>query len=281
MHFGVNLWTWVSPFTTAKMDLIDKVAKMGFDWVEVPIEGTDQIDYPKVGKKIRDLGLGVSVCAAMGPDRDLTIADDTINRSGIAYLKHCVDAVCAMGGARVGGPIYAAVGRTWQSEPAERQRELERAAKNLKEVAAYAGDKGVIFGMEALNRFETSFINTTEQALELLGMVNNPALQMMADTFHMNIEEKCVGSAIEKIGKHLVHVHSNENDRGTPGSGHVDWKGVAKALKSIGYDGAMVIESFSMEVKEIARAAAIWRPPAPSQDELATEGLKFLKNLMS
>jgi D-psicose/D-tagatose/L-ribulose 3-epimerase len=281
MKFGANVWIWVSPFTTEQIDLVKKVAEMGFDWIEFGIEGTDHVDYKKMGEAIKEHGLGISVCAAMGPDKDLTIDDPTINRNGIEYLKHCVDAVHTMGGNRVAGPVYASVGRVWQSETEQRLRELDRCANNLREVGSYAHDKGVTFGLEALNRFETSFINTTEQAIELVDLADNPGIRLMADTFHMNIEDKDLGASLEKMGSRLVHVHANENDRGIPGSGHVDWNGVAAALKKIEYDGALVIESFSAKVKEIARAAAVWRPLASSQDTLAREGLAFLRNLMA
>ncbi|MBC7813761.1 MAG: sugar phosphate isomerase/epimerase [Burkholderiales bacterium] len=280
MRFGVNLWTWISPFTTEKIDYIEKVRRMGYDWVEIPIEDPSLIDFERVGAVIRDAGMGVSTCAAMGPDRDLTIDDATINQSGKDYLKACIDGAAGLGSGIVAGPVYATVGRTWQSEGDQRRRELERCAGNLREVAAYAHDKGVTLALEALNRFETSFINTTEQALELVGVVDSPALQLMADTFHMNIEEKHIGPAMQQMGTRLVHIHANENDRGIPGSGHVDWAGVAAAIKALNYDGPLVIESFSTEVKTIARAAAIWRPPAPSQDELAEKGLVFLKQLV-
>ena len=186
-----------------------------------------------------------------------------------------------MGGKKIGGPLYAAVGRTWQATPDQRRRELERCARNLKEVAKYAEGKGVVLAIEPLNRFETSFINLIEQAVELVEMVDSPAIQIMLDTFHMNIEEKSFGKAIELAGPYLMHVHANENDRGIPGSGHVAWAELAAALKKINYNGAMVIESFSTEVKEIARAAAIWRPLASSSGGLAVDGLAFLKKLMA
>jgi D-psicose/D-tagatose/L-ribulose 3-epimerase len=179
------------------------------------------------------------------------------------------------------GPHYAAVGRTWQATPDQRKRDLERCAKNLKQVARYAEDKGITLAMEPLNRFETSFINLTEQALELVKMIDSPRIRLMMDTFHANIEEKSLGKAIEAAGSLLVHVHANENDRGTPGSGHVAWKEIAAALKKVKFSGAMVIESFSTEVKEIARAAAVWRPLAPTSDGLAKNGLTFLKKLMA
>ena len=131
-------------------------------------------------------------------------------------------------------------------------------------MARYAEDKGVTLALEPLNRFETSFINLTEQALELMRMIDSPRVKLMMDTFHANIEEKSLGKAIEAAGQNLVHVHANENDRGTPGTGHVAWNEIAAALKKVKFDGTLVIESFSTEVKEIARAAAVWRPLAPT-----------------
>ena len=103
----------------------------------------------------------------------------------------------------------------------------------------------------------------------------------MMDTFHANIEEKSLGKAVALAGPRMIHVHANENDRGTPGTGHVPWGELAAALKELHYSGSLVIESFSTSVKQIARAAAVWRPLAPSADELAVKGLAFLRNLMS
>jgi D-psicose/D-tagatose/L-ribulose 3-epimerase len=281
IKYGINTFLWTSPFTTKNLPLLDKAKAMGFDLVEIPIEGEQDTDYAKAAEAYKRTGLECSVCAIMGATRDPAHEDESIQRNGVSYLKHCIDAVAQMGGKKIGGPIYAAVGRTWQASDEQRKRELERCAKNLKAVAKYAEDKGVVLGMEPLNRFETSFINIAEQAVELVKMVDSPAIQIMLDTFHMNVEEKSFGKAIEIAGPYLVHVHANENDRGIPGSGHVPWNEVASALKKIHYDGAMVIESFSTTVKEIARAAAIWRPPAPSSDLLATEGMAFLKKLMA
>ena len=150
----------------------------------------------------------------------------------------------------------------------------------LKDLADYAGKKGVVLGLEPLNRFETSFITTADQAIELVDRVNHPACKIMLDTFHMNIEENSMGDAIRKVGSRLLQVHSNENNRGTPGAGHVPWKEVAQALKDIKFDGVLVIESFTSKVKSIARAAAIWRPLASSQDALAADGVVFLHELM-
>ena len=198
----------------------------------------------------------------------------------MAYNKQCIDATQALGGTNLVGPIYSAVGRTWQQTPDERAHDLDVLVANLKVLAAYAGDHGVVMGIEPLNRFETSFINIADQVIEVVDRVNHPGCQIMLDSFHMNIEEKDLGAAIRKAGKRLVHFHACENDRGAPGSGHVPWQSVAAALKEIKFDGPVVIESFTPKVKSIARAAAIWREFEASPDTLAENGGKFLRQLL-
>jgi D-psicose/D-tagatose/L-ribulose 3-epimerase len=281
ISYGINTFLWASPFRTKDLPLLEKGKALGFDLVEIPIEGELDIDYAKAAEMYKKTGLACSICAVMGPQRDPAHEDEAIQKSGVSYLKHLVDAAVTMKARALVGPLYAAVGRQWQATPEQRKRDLERCARNLKQVARYAEDKGVTLALEPLNRFETSFINLTEQALELARMIDSPRVKLMMDTFHANIEEKSLGKAIEAAGPALVHVHANENDRGTPGTGHVAWTEVAAALKKINYDGTLVIESFSTEVKEIARAAAVWRPLAPTPDGLAKDGLAFLKKLMA
>jgi D-psicose/D-tagatose/L-ribulose 3-epimerase len=282
MKYGVNTWVWTSPLTTQELkNLAPKVAKMGFDWIEVPIEGLDDLDYEKGAAIIKDNGLSVSVCAAMGPDRDLIHEDKAIRDNGMSYLRACIDACETLGATNLVGPLYSAVGRTWQQTPESRAKDLDLLVGNLSELAQYAGDHGAVLCVEPLNRFETSFINLAGQAIELVDRVNHPACKIMLDTFHMNIEEKSLGDAIRAVGPRLQQVHTCENDRGTPGTGNISWSDVAQGLKDIGYEGPLVIESFTAKVKSIARAAAIWRALAPTQDSLAEDGLAFLKQLTS
>ena len=135
--------------------------------------------------------------------------------------------------------------------------------------------------VEPLNRFETSFMNLAQQAIDVVDRVDHPACGILLDTFHMNIEERSIGEAIRAAGARLKHLHGCENDRGAPGSGHVPWNEVRDALRAVNYDGPVVIESFTSKVKTIARAAAIWRPFAATQDALAEDGLRFLRQLLA
>ena len=282
MQIGVNGWVWTSPVNTEEFArLAPKVKKMGFDLFEFGIESTTDLDYSRAAVVARENGLAVSVCAAMGPDRDLIHPDNAIQANGMAYVRHCVDAAHTLGAANVVGPLYSAVGRTWQSTDDERKRDTDLLVKQLTGLSRYAGDKGVTLCVEPLNRFETSFINLAQQALDVVDRVGSPACGILLDTFHMNIEEKSIGAAIRAAGARLKHFHSCENDRGAPGSGHVPWDEVAGALRAVNYDGPVVIESFTSKVKTIARAAAIWRSFAPTQDALAEDGLRFLRRLLT
>jgi D-psicose/D-tagatose/L-ribulose 3-epimerase len=279
-QIGINAWVWTSPVTTDEFSkLVPMVARMGFDLIEIGIEGTSDLDYRRGAEIAKGNGVGVSVCAAMGPDRDLIHPDESIRKNGMSYVRHCIDAAQTLGSPTVCGPLYSAVGRTWQATDDERKRDVDLLVNQLRELSTYAAERGVGLGVEPLNRFETSFINLTSQAIEVVDRVGHPACGLLLDTFHMNIEERSIGDAIRSAGPRMRQLHTCENDRGAAGSGHVPWKEVAAACKDIGFNGPFVIESFTAKVKSIARAAAIWRKFADSQDALAENGLRYLRTL--
>lgn len=281
ISIGISTFLWTSPFTTKDLDLIKKAKTMGFDLVEIPIESENDIDYTKLKVAFSQENMKSSISTVMSAKRDLAHEDKERQREGISYLNHCIDAAEKIGAPTVVGPLYAAVGRLWQATYDQRNRELERCASNLKIVAKRAEDKGIMLAIEPLNRFESSFVNITEQAIQLMDLVGSPNVKIMMDTFHANIEETDIAGAIELAGNDLVHIHANENDRGIPGNGHVPWEEIAFSLKKFNYNGALVIETFSTIVKEMARSAAIWRALAPSPDVLAVDGLKYLRQVFS
>jgi D-psicose/D-tagatose/L-ribulose 3-epimerase len=280
MQLGISTWVWTSPATTDVLEtLLPHIASLGFDVIELPIETVGQFDVARAGELARAHGLDVSVCAVIGPGRDLLLAGEA--DEGVRYLRSCIDVAQALGSPTVAGPFYSAVGRCWRSTAEERARDVEQVARTLRAVGEYAADRGVTLGVETLNRFETSFLNTTAQAIELIERVDHPSVGLALDVFHLGIEEKHVGDALRAAGRRLVHLQVAENDRGTPGTGSLPWRDVAKALHEIEYTGRVVIETFSDRVEAIARAAAIWRPLAPDSDTLAREGLAFLRGLLA
>ncbi|MED4599230.1 sugar phosphate isomerase/epimerase [Paenibacillus validus] len=280
MKFGASTFIWASPFSPETFHLVDKVKAFGFDILEICIEDPRTIPAAETRAYMEARGIQALVCGAFGPNRDISSEDSHVREEGLAYIRTCVDFAVQLGSPLVSGPMYAATGKTRLLTPAEKKQQLEWTVENLKAAADYAGEKGVKLAIEPLNRFETDLINTVEQGVNLLERVNHSNVGFLLDTFHMNLEEKSIGDAIRAAGKHILNFHSCENDRGIPGTGHIPWEEVSKALQDIQYDGYVVIEAFTTDIKEIARAVSQWRPLASSQDAIAAEGITFLKSVL-
>ena len=273
MRFGLNSFLYASPFTTESTKLFKKFKDWGFDTVEIPIEDPSHIEPAKVKAAADKAGLAIgSVCACMGPGRDLR-GSPAEQKTASDYVKALVDQSVVLGCPRIIGPIYSVVGLIGPHDDAEKKQQFDLVVKNLKPLAAYAASKGIELCIEPLNRFETDFLNTVDQGLKLVKAVGAKNVKLHLDTFHMNIEEKNQAAAIRKAGKVLGHFHACGTDRGTPGGDSLDWKPIVKALKEVGYDQDVVIESFTTDVKVIARAAAIWRKMEPKRDDIAVKGL--------
>ncbi len=281
MKFGVSLWLWTSPITNEVIEeYIPKIAGMGFDTVEVPVEDPEGLDYEAAKAVIDDHGLSVTTCAAMGPGRDLVHPDKDVRQTGMDYIKNSIIAASTLGADAFAGPLYAEVGRLWSMTDDERKSTEDRLVTQLNELTKVADSEGVTLCVEPLNRFETSFLNLTSQVIDIVDRVDHPSCKILYDLFHAGIEEKNLGDAMRLAGDRIYHVQLAENDRGTPGTGQFDWEGFAKAIKDINYDRHVVIETFSPGNVLLAKAASIWRPLAESPDQLAEDGLKFLKKLL-
>jgi len=280
MRFGINTFLFTSPFTSDSTTLFATFKKWGFKSVEISVDDPSHIDPIFVKEELAKHGLECgSVCACMGPGRDLRGTPEE-QATAMTYCKALLDQMVLLGCPSLIGPVYSVVGRADAEEPTSQKEQWARVVGNLKELAQYAEARGRQICIEPLNRFETDFLNTCDQGLKLIKAVGSKAVKLHLDTFHMNIEEKKQAEAIVKAGKLLGHFHACGSDRGTPGSDHIDWKSIAKALKKIKYNGDVVIESFTTDVKVIARAAAIWRKIEPTRDEIAVKGLKFLKRTL-
>jgi len=279
---GVNTWVWTSPLTDSSAPgMIEKVAELGFDAVELPLENAGDLTAPALRGALDATGLVPCVVGAMAPGRDLVAASAEDVAHTQDYLRACVDLAHDIGAAAVCGPFYAATGRVWRMTGSERLAAYAELRENLAPVVAHAQAAGVRIGIEPLNRYETSLVNTTRQGLDALGELLSPYLGLALDSYHLNIEERSSAAAIREAGSHLVHVQVCGNDRGAPGGDQTDWPGFLTALDDVGYAGPLVIESFTAENASIATAASIWRPLASTQDDLAVDGLRFLRHLTS
>ena len=277
MDIGISSFVWVSPFSTENRDILLKAKNIGYDLIEIAVEDKTLIDFADIKKYSRELDIKLSVSGAFGTERDISSDNPEYRKIGLQYIKDCIDIANDFESPIFGGPLYSAVGKTRLVSKEQKHQERMWCLENLSVATEYAKSKGVILALEPLNRFETDMINTLDQAADLIGEINDKNLGLLLDTFHSNIEEKDIAKEVLKYGDQIVHVQGNENDRGTPGTGHLEWDEIRDALVQVNYQGAVVIETFGSPSKELARAASIWRPLAESADILAEEGYKFYK----
>jgi D-psicose/D-tagatose/L-ribulose 3-epimerase len=281
IKYSVSTWLWTSPFKTESISLFPKIKSMGYDAVEIPVEYPEMIDAKKVGDALLSNGLTPIVCGAFGPSRDLTSDDVSVHENCFRYIVQCLELCNAWNGKFLAGPMYSAVGKARMVSTEQRKVEWERAVTNLHKVSKLAHERDLEIALEPLNRFESDMINTAQDVLRLIGDINHTAAKVLLDGFHMAIEERNIEQAITDVGDKLIHVQVSENYRGTPGTGQTPWNSFKKGLTSINYNGAVSIESFTPEIKELAGAVCIWKNLAPSQDGFAQEGINFLKGLLN
>lgn len=278
---GINTWVWTSPLTTASLpDLLATIAALGFDGVELPLENAGDLDPAATAAMLEEHDLAAWVVGAMAPGRDLVAASAATVAATQDYLRSCIDLAAAVGAPAVCGPFYARTGRVWQLDEQQRAAAYAEWREHLAPVADHAAGRGVRIGIEPLNRYETSLVNTVEQGLTGLGaLLDDGTVGLALDTYHLNIEERSSADAVRTAGEHLVHLQVCGNDRGAPGNDQTDWAGIVAALDEVGYTGGLTIESFTPDNASIAVAASIWRPLAASPDDLARDGLAFLRAL--
>jgi D-psicose/D-tagatose/L-ribulose 3-epimerase len=280
LSLGLSTFVLASPFSDADLVLFDRVRSFGYEQVEVCVEDPGRLTARAVARAARDAGLSVLVCGAFGPERDVSHPDPARRRLGVDYLRGCVEFAAGVGSPLVSGPMYAPTGQARLLDPPERAAQWHRAVASLADVADFARAAGVRLAVEPLNRFETDLVNTVDQGLALCADIDADNVGLLLDTFHLNIEEKDLPAAVRAAGTRAFHVQASENDRGTPGSGHIPWVPFVAALRGIGYAGSVVVESFLPTVKEIARAVSLWRPVAASMDALAADAAAFLHPLL-
>lgn len=281
MKFGVNLLLLNGLIGNEEIALFPLIKTLGFDVIEVPVFDPDAMNLRKIRDVAVDNGLAVSVSGALANGTRLYGEDRAFIKKAQSYLYTIIEAAVALGSPLICGPLFKCVGDMDQSLALEEQR--LQVAKNLKPVAMKAEAAGVVLAYEPLNRFETNLINTVDQGIAFCEAQESTAAQLLLDTFHMHIEEKNTPDALIRAvdAGRLAHFHASESDRGVAGSGQVHWDEVGASLIKNGYDGMVVLESFSMKVEEIRTAVSCWRPFYDSPESFMRDGLQFVKSKLS
>jgi D-psicose/D-tagatose/L-ribulose 3-epimerase len=278
MRFGINSFLLTSGFTGDDLPVIEQFRAWGADMAELAIFDPDAVDTSALRRAIEAAGMeNCPVCGIWPEERDLRGSEEA-QQNSLAYTGKLIALASEIGSRIVAGPMYSCVGRCELYTDAEKAEQSDTIARHLATLCARAEDAGVTLCLEPLNRFETDCMNTLAQASAMIEKVGSPALKIHADTFHMNIEEADPARAIRRAGDHIGHVHASGSHRGIPGTGHVDWRGIFSVLKEIEYGGDICIETFSADNDTIARAVSIWIRRFDTPEQLATEGLSFLRN---
>ena len=276
MKFGVNTFIWSATFDPSNFGLLPTIKEAGFDGVEIPLLRPKELQAASIRKAVEANGLETNCCTALVDGHSLISDSPDIRRRTQQHLRDVAKAAAEAGAKIVCGPLYSPVGYL----PGRRRTgdEWKWAVEGFQAVGETLAAHQVTFAIEPLNRFETYFLNTAADAAQLAKEIGHPNIGILFDTFHANIEEKNIAAGYTTIGPYLKHVHTCENDRGIPGSGHVEWKEVFQALRSLDYDGWLTIESFGFAIGDLSAAASIWRDIERTPESIAFDGVRFLKS---
>lgn len=275
MKFGMNLLLWTAQVDASHDPLLAELKKTGYDGVEVPIfEGTSD-DYKTLGSKLSDLDLGSTAVTVMPPEMSPISPDAAISQAAVDRLKWVLDRGAEFGAEVLCGPLHSPLGVFSGVAPTRVER--LHGIETFQKVADHAKACGITLAVEYLNRFENYFLTTAADTKAFVDELNHSACGMMWDTFHAHIEEKNSPEALKSVSDRLVHVHLSENDRGTPGTGQVNWTETFSTLKQIQYDDWIVIEAFGRALPDLAAATRVWRDLFNDPKDVYTDGLSFIR----
>lgn len=277
MRYGAHSLMFTPGFGEADLPLFDRLKRLGLDGLEIHLDNLERIPVKGVKAKMEETGLKTTFTAVLDEPHNVISNDPKLRQAGIDYLRRRMDLVASLGGDVLGGVNYAAWG--WFTGAQRTRDQWELCKESLRQVAEHGKQVGVVLAVEPVNRYETFFLNTIADARQLVEEIGHPNVRIHLDTYHVNIEEKSFYQAIKTAGEYLYHVHVCENDRGVPGTGHVQWEEVFRAFREIGYNRWCVVESFVPDVPDVARMTAIWRQVAPSADAIVTGGLQLFRRL--
>ncbi|MDP9366384.1 MAG: sugar phosphate isomerase/epimerase [Chloroflexota bacterium] len=270
--FGAHAFIWVGDWTgETGAEAIAAAARAGLDVLEIPLLRPERFEAELTRAQLEDAGLG-AICS-LGLPREAHMPAHP--EAALAFLRLALDRVAALGATFLGGVLFGHLGYLTGAPPTPEERST--CARVLREVAAYAADRGITLGLEPVNRYETYLFNTIADTLSLIDAIGAPNVTVHADTYHMNIEEPGFRRPLEQAGGHLGCIHCSESDRGVPGQGNVHWDEVFQGLKAIDYGGPLVLESFAAINPDLLGATAMWRTPSYTSDQLAQEGMAFLR----
>lgn len=272
---GMNMLLWGTQIDSTHIPVFAQLREAGYDGVEIPVTGQSTSELEKMASACEDLGLLRTASAFVGEEVNPVSPDAAIRAAALQNLKNSVDGANLIGSSLLIGGIYQA--HKYFTGTAATEEEWQWSADYLYEGGQYAASRGVSLGLEFLNRFEVFLINTSDQCKRMVEQVGLDNVGVHYDTHHANIEDPAPLAALENIRDTINHVHLSESHRGTLGTGQVDWQSTFAGLRSIDYQGWLVIEAFGTSDPVLAEAANVWRNAFSSPEEVYREGIRFIQ----
>lgn len=288
MKYGIYFAYWEKEWNADQKSYISKVKKLGFDILEISCAMLKNISREEL-VEMRDIARaeGVTLTAGYGPgpSENLASSDEAVVKNAVAFYTDILKKLEILDIHTLGGGIYS----YWPvdyTKPIDKEGDWKRSVKNVRTVGKIAQECGVDYCLEVLNRFEGYLLNTCAECRQFVEEVDVPAVKIMLDTFHMNIEEDSMTEAILLAGDRLGHFHVGENNRRLPGKGNLPWYQIGSALRAIGYDKNVVMEPFVKSGGKVGSDIKIWRDlsmgAATEQlDRDAAASVAFLRNVFS
>ena len=253
---------------------IQKTTEYGFDMLEISLPSTLDFNTKEVKKQLREAGIKFRCSLNLPTDCHLPLYPE----KGLKLISSALDMVADMEGDFLGGVLHSAIG-SFSGKPCSKH-ERETVKQVFTELASYAQNRNITIAPEPINRYESYVFTAADEVLNMIDEINMPNLGVHLDTFHMNIEETNMYNPIVKAGNKLKHTHITESDRGMTGEGNVNWDDFFKALAEIDYQGPLVLENFSSEIKELIGPTSLWRASKYNSEDLAKGSLKFMKEMV-
>lgn len=271
--FGAHTSMWAMVWTREGAEnAIAAALRYSLDFIEIAMPDPSVIDAAHTRALLEKHRLA-SVCSLGLPERAwASVRPET----AMEFLDAAIDKTADIGAQALSGVIFGGIGERTGLPPTE--AEYDNITRVLQHASRRAKARGILLGIEPVNRYENHLINTGWQAVQMIERVGADNIFVHLDTYHMNIEEKGAANGILAAREHLKYIHLSESDRGTPGYGTCDWDEIFAALAAIRFVGGLAMESFINMPPEFAYGLAVWRPVAESEEEVMSKGLPFLRN---
>ncbi len=278
MKYAIHLSTFTKKWSDDLVQYIKRAKEIGYDGVEIPLMDIKNVDYSKIKDALLENHIEALCGTGISINTDIGSTDEIVREQGVQYLKNCIDICYQLNSKQLGGVLYAPWGVL--KSRSEAKLNYKNSYESLKIVADYAREKNVTLCLEILNRYETYYMNTVEEGLEILKEIKKENVGLHFDTFHAHIEEKNMYDAIVKGENNIKYIHFCENTRGIPLTGQVRWAEVVKGLQEIKYQGWVTIENFVNNDCEVGNDTSIWRQVEKNGDYAAVQGYKNMKTLL-